>query len=140
MKILIDVAPDANELQSTHSIETFLELMMQQVDLMIGEGIIALILLQRFILKHSLKGLHLLNGKNFGTVLIVSFILAMKISRDCVTKNSCIADMFGISISDLNRSEIGFIRVLDHQCWVSEIQFSEQFEKVFNCERFKNTL
>ncbi|KAA6368383.1 MAG: hypothetical protein EZS28_036090 [Streblomastix strix] len=60
----------------------------------------------------------------------------MKISRDCVTKNSCIADMFGISISDLNISKIGFIRVLDHQCWVSETQFSEQFEEVFNCEGY----
>ncbi|KAA6357320.1 MAG: hypothetical protein EZS28_047153, partial [Streblomastix strix] len=47
---------------------------------------------------------------------------------------------FGISISDLNMSEIGVIRVLDHECWVVETQFSEQFEKVFNCESLKKTL
>ncbi|KAA6385107.1 MAG: hypothetical protein EZS28_019367 [Streblomastix strix] len=110
--------PGAIDIVSIESIALFLDILHQKVDLLVEEVIIATVLLQRLFQKQDQKGMHILSAKNIGMLLIVSFILAMKISRDIVHKNSYFANLFNISIVDLNISECGYLRLIDHQIWV----------------------
>ncbi|KAA6393627.1 MAG: hypothetical protein EZS28_010847 [Streblomastix strix] len=127
IEILEEAVPGAGKVVSVLSIVNFIEFLKQKVGLMIEEGIIASALLEKFTRIQAQNGVHILCAKNIGMILIVAFILAMKMSRDVVFKNSYFADAFGVSIQDLNRSESGFLRFLDHRLWVDEIFiFKEQ--------------
>ncbi|KAA6399808.1 MAG: hypothetical protein EZS28_004662 [Streblomastix strix] len=108
----------ASDIASFQRIALVLDILRRKVNLLIEEGIVASVLLQRLILKQDQKGVHILSARNIGMLLIVSFILAMKISRDIVHKNSYFANLFNISIIDLNISECGYLRLIDHQLWV----------------------
>ncbi|KAA6365853.1 MAG: hypothetical protein EZS28_038621 [Streblomastix strix] len=110
--------PGASDIVSIESISLFLDILQQKVDLLVEEVIIATVLLQRFMQKQIQKGINILSTTNIGMLLIVSFILAMKISRDIVYKNSYFADLFKVSCTDLNKSECGYLRLIDHQLWV----------------------
>ncbi|KAA6389157.1 MAG: hypothetical protein EZS28_015312 [Streblomastix strix] len=127
--------PGASDIVSIESISLFLDILQQKVDLLIEEGIIAAVLLQRLLQKQDQKGVHILNAKNIGMLLIVSFILVMKISRDTAYKNSYFANLFNISIVDINISECGYLRLIDHQLWVSDFDFSLLFQTLSDLEK-----
>ncbi|KAA6369428.1 MAG: hypothetical protein EZS28_035044 [Streblomastix strix] len=116
--ILMQSVPGASDIVSIQRISLVLDILLRKVDLLIEEGIIASVLLQRLIQKQDQKGVHILSARNIGMLLVVSFILAMKISRDVVYKNRYFANLFNISIIDLNISECGYLRLIDHQLWV----------------------
>ncbi|KAA6365660.1 MAG: hypothetical protein EZS28_038812, partial [Streblomastix strix] len=105
------------------------------VNMLIEEIIIATVLLQRFILKQAEKDVHVLGAKNIGMILIISFILAMKICRDRVYLNSYFANVFGLRNADLNRSEAGFLRILDHELWIEDEQFTILHQQLSEMEQ-----
>ncbi|KAA6384476.1 MAG: hypothetical protein EZS28_019995 [Streblomastix strix] len=139
-KILNEAIPEAFEVVPESGIYLFIEFMRQKVDLLIEEGAIALVLLQRFITKQSAKGINILNTRNIGMMLVVLFILSMKLCRDFVHKNSFFSEIFAIPIASLNRSESGFLRVLDHDLWVQDTQFLLIFDELSKFNETKITV
>ncbi|KAA6380759.1 MAG: hypothetical protein EZS28_023714 [Streblomastix strix] len=127
--LVLAIADDCEEIQY-QNIERFLKFLRHKVEMQIEEGIIAAILLQRFISNQTIKGVHVLDKTNVGTVLIVSFMLAMKLRRDVNFKNNFFAKTFNISNVDLNKSECGFLRMIEHQTWVEDSEYFKLFNEI----------
>ncbi|KAA6372812.1 MAG: hypothetical protein EZS28_031660, partial [Streblomastix strix] len=100
--IVCDAVPGADKFISVNRIALFLELLQQKLNLRIEEIITAMELLQRFISKQQIKDDQVLRVSNVGMLIIVSFVLALKLSRDKIPNNRVFANMFGVPIVNLN--------------------------------------
>ncbi|KAA6390125.1 MAG: hypothetical protein EZS28_014351 [Streblomastix strix] len=128
--ILGDAVHGVSKVVLKSSISRFLELLWQKVDLLVEECLIAEIFLQRFVSNQTEKRMQILSSLNSGMILIVVFVLAMKICRDDIHKNSYFANLFGVSIESLNKSEFGFLKMVNYQLWVDTECFSLLFDDI----------
>ncbi|KAA6398307.1 MAG: hypothetical protein EZS28_006164 [Streblomastix strix] len=118
VRVVCDAVPGADEFITDTRIKLFLEQLQQKAGLLVEEAIRAIVLLHRFIVKQSAKDIQVLKVSNVGTLIIISFILAMKLNRDKIPNNRFFANMFGIHIFNLNLSEISFLQIIDFETWV----------------------
>ncbi|KAA6398218.1 MAG: hypothetical protein EZS28_006255 [Streblomastix strix] len=118
VQIIYDAVPGADKFITIPQFEQFLQQLQQKAELHVEEAMRAVMLLQRFIAKQQKKNVRVIKVSNFGTLIIVSFILAMKLSQEKTHNNQFFAEMFGIPLAHLNRSEISFLRIIDFELWV----------------------
>ncbi|KAA6360681.1 MAG: hypothetical protein EZS28_043792 [Streblomastix strix] len=132
--ILQNNIPDIGTIISVTSITMFFKQLKQKAQMIIEEDIIAVALLQKFILKQEQKGAHVLSTKNIGTMLVVLAVVAMKTCRDDVYKNSFFAREFGLSNETLNKSESSFLRVIDHELSIDTENYSQLYNEIMNVQ------
>ncbi|KAA6361211.1 MAG: hypothetical protein EZS28_043262 [Streblomastix strix] len=116
--VVCNYVPGADKFITIPQFELFLQQLQQKAELHVEEAMRAVVLLHRFIAKQQKKNVRVIKVSNFGTLIIVSFILAMKLSQEKTHNNQFFADMFGIPLAHLNRSEISFLRIIDFELWV----------------------
>ncbi|KAA6391859.1 MAG: hypothetical protein EZS28_012614 [Streblomastix strix] len=119
--IVCDAVPGADEFITDTRIKLFLKQLQQKASLHFEECITAIVLLHRFIVKQSAKDIQILKVSNVGTLIIISFILAMKLNRDRIPNNRFFANIFGVPIANLNLSEISFLQIIDFELGLTEI-------------------
>ncbi|KAA6392337.1 MAG: hypothetical protein EZS28_012136 [Streblomastix strix] len=124
VKVVCDAVPGADKFITIPQIQIFLQQLQKKTELHVEEAMRAIILLQRFIAKQQKKNAQVIRVSNVGTLIIVSFILAMKLSQEKTRKNIFFANMFGIHLGHLNRSEISFLLIIDFELWADIENYS----------------
>ncbi|KAA6396891.1 MAG: hypothetical protein EZS28_007588 [Streblomastix strix] len=133
-EIIVNASPQTNKSKLLSSILRLIEFLRQKVDLLIEEVVIANVLLKRFVEKLALKRKYTIDDKSIGMVIIVLFVLSMKLCRDHAYKNIFFSKVFDVPIVDLNLSEISFLKIMDHELFVDDYQFSVILQEMSNFE------
>lgn len=69
-----------------------------------------------------------LTERNIHKVVLIALIVSMKINEDFIYKNSFLAEIGGIPLSDLNQLEEQFLSLLDYELFICEDEFRDYLE------------
>jgi len=93
--------------------------------------IIATIYLQRLFMMH---GNSLMNNKTMHRYLIIAIIIASKYNQDeNLSSNLYYARVGGISLYEVNKLELSFLRQLNFELYISDVSY-EMYHKILLCE------
>ncbi|KAA6376264.1 MAG: hypothetical protein EZS28_028209 [Streblomastix strix] len=136
---IIESSPSQIQVISFQSIQQFICHLREFLTTSVEEGIIAIAIMERFMEKQAQKGMHVLNARNIGTMLVIVIVETMKMHRDHGYKNIFFANMFKIPLQALNQSEDSFLRIIDHSLFVSDEVFSRLFKEIIQFEDNKDS-
>ncbi|KAA6310203.1 MAG: hypothetical protein EZS28_056352, partial [Streblomastix strix] len=132
-----DVEAKSRELEP--KIHAFFDYVCKVTDASVGEIIHSARLVERFVeaaLKsESIDGqiepnTGLVSEESMGTVLLCGVSVTMKVMRDVSYRNGWWGRAFGIPTSNVNKSEIVFLRELQHIVVVSVEDFWDCYERI----------
>jgi len=80
--------------------------------------LVALLLLDRLVVAHSSRGMHLCSS-NVHRVLLTAMMLAAKLLDDEAYCSEYWSRVGGVSLSHLNELEVAFLQLIDHRLFVT---------------------
>lgn len=108
---------------NTLSIEDYIKRLITSLDISKNHIIVSLIYIDRLKIKFNYDNCHKL--------VLISLLIANKFLEDDNMNNNFWANCGGISLNDINKFEIKFIKKINYMLYIQEEEFIKKYEEIF---------
>lgn len=109
--------------KNTISIEAYLKRLISSLDISQNNVVVSLIYIDRLRIKFNYDNVHKL--------ILISFLIANKFLEDEYMNNNYWANCGGITLNNLNKLEIEFLKKINYLLYVKDEELIKKYEEIF---------